>query len=370
MPFSAVLESGLREYLDDSVKGGNSQVSPLVYSDRRQRFLAKLGGAIQQSAPLIRIDANTMSLVHPQTAVNSNRYSVTSQIPLRGHVIELEVKQLLASYEFSDSDINKLLGSDSKLRHVDFSSILWPPHSPLVIDSLMKPIAEDWNQEVISESVASFWSRRRATKISEFIPAPQATIYAMARGWLTAGLMGQLDRKSSPMRISDGLTTSYFPAPNLSTSAYADDHLTQILELLPIAYVQVSLLGSLEPLAAYKSLRDLGKCASGSMYEYLHLNPHLAKFINNGPNGESIGTALAYGSNPTERAKNAVTALEAYQEKIKTVVIDALSERSTNPTKLSRPPLLTGTWPIVGAVIDDLIRVISTMGVSDTVDGL
>jgi hypothetical protein len=370
-PFSSVFGVGLRDYLADGTTYGNSLVNPLVYQERQNKFKAHLQAAIAQSAPLVGISQSTMALVHPQTAVANNRHSVTSQIPLKGHPLEGEVIQILRSNGFSDSTVSNLLSSETRLKSVDFSSILWPPHSPLVIDSLMKPIAEVWNKSVALRNIDSFWSRRRAAKVAEFSPVPQGLFAAMSRGWLTAGLMGLLDRKSdAPIRISDGTVIAEFPYPLLSPSPYSEDNFTQIMEALSIAYVNVSLQNQLTPLKSYQILRDLGRSRSGSLYNYDFLNPALEAFLTESPKHLTLKAPLVVGTTITERSVSAVEILKAHASSLSKIVADSSNRRSTTPSELSSPPLFTGTWSIVSRSIEDLIRKIEPFTQSQEVSGL
>ena len=370
-PFSSVFGVGLRDYLADGTTYGNSMVNPLVYQQRQNKFKAHLQAAIAQSAPLVGISQSTMALVHPQSATSSNRHSVTSQIPLRGHPLHDEVVQLLRANNFSDGVIESLLTSETKLKSIDFSSILWPPHSPLVIDSLMKPIAEQWNKQVALGNINAFWSRRRAAKISEFAPAPQGLIAAMARGWLTAGLMGLLERKpQSPIRISDGENIAEFPYPLLSPSPYNEDNFAQVLEALSIAYVNVSLQNQLTPLKAYQILRDLGRSRSGSLYNYDFLNPQLEEFLLQNSKLNTLKPALVNGETVSERASSAVTVLKSHAATLSKIVAETANRRAASPSELSSPPLFTGTWATVSRSIEDLIRKIEPLTQSQEVSGL
>ena len=370
-PFSSVFGVGLRDYLADGSTYGNSMVNPLVYQARQNKFRAHLQAAIAQSAPLVGISQSTMALVHPQTTTGSNRHSVTSQIPLRGHPLENDVVQILRASGFNDSTVDNLLSSETKLKSIDFSSILWPPHSPLVIDSLMRPIAEVWNTAVALKNIDSFWSRRRAAKVSEFSPVPQGLFAAMSRGWLTAGLMGLLERKpDSPIRISDGSIVAEFPYPLLSPSPYREDNFTQIMEALSIAYVNVSLQNLLTPLKSYQILRDLGRSRSGSMYNYDFLNPELEKFLREQPNHQTLVPSFVVGTTVIERAASAVAVLKQHASDLSKIVATTSDRRALSPSELSEKPLFTGTWSIVSRSIEDLIRQIEPLTQSQEVSGL
>jgi len=370
-PFSSVFGVGLRDYLADGSTFGNSSVNPLVYKQRQNKFKAHLQAAIAQSAPLVGISSSTMALVHPQTATAPNRHSVTSQIPLKGHPLESEVTQILRVNGFTDGMLNKLMTSETRLKNIDFSSILWPPHSPLVIDSLMKPIAEQWNKQVALGNINAFWSRRRAAKVAEFAPVPQGLFAAMSRGWLTAGLMGLLERKpDSPIRISDGSINAEFPYPLLSPSPYSEDNFTQIMEALSIAYVNVSLQNLLTPLKPYQILRDLGRSKSGSLYNYDFLNPQLEAFLIDKPKLNTLKAPLVVGETTTERAASAVEVLKSHAASLSKIVAESANRRTASPSELSSPPLFTGTWSIVSRSIEDLIRKIEPLTQSQEISGL
>jgi hypothetical protein len=371
-PFADLLECGLRSYLADTTTYKDGTTSEHVYRERQDRFAAQLQAAISASAPLVKVSASTMAVVHPANANVENRHNVTSQIPLRGHVMEDQIEQILRNRGVGDGTINKILTSDGTAKHVDFSSILWPPHSPLVMESLMKPIQEVWSKAVAGRSISGFWNRRRAAKISEFIPAPYALIVAMARGWYTAGLMGLLDRTQEGIRISDGQgNISNFPYPMLTPSAHPDDHLPRVLESLPIAYLEVGLNSALTPLRPYRVLRDLGRSADGAMFNYDVINEDLQAFIEGRSQSQSIQNPLISSQGVHDRALEAEQVLLNYAIKLGKLVDAENSARSSNPSKLSGPPLFTGLWEVSSKVLDDLALRIRELGqVDNTGPGL
>jgi hypothetical protein len=235
----------------------------------------------------------------------------------------------------------------------------------------MRPIAEVWNTAVALKNIDSFWSRRRAAKVSEFSPVPQGLFAAMSRGWLTAGLMGLLGRKpDSPIRISDGSIVAEFPYPLLSPSPYREDNFTQIMEALSIAYVNVSLQNLLTPLKSYQILRDLGMSKSGSMYNYDFLNPELEKFLREQPNHQTLEPPLVAGTTVIERAASAVAVLKSHATAMSKIVAATSDRRALSPSELSEKPLFTGTWTIVSRSIEDLIRQIEPLTQSQEVSGL
>jgi hypothetical protein len=235
------------------------------------------------------------------------------------------------------------------------------------MESLMKPIQEVWSRSVAGRSIAGFWNRRRAAKISEFVPAPYALIVAMTRGWYTAGLMGLLDRTQESTRISDGKgNISQFPYPMLTPSAHTDDHLPRVLESLPIAYLEVGLNSALTPLRPYRVLRDLGRSADGAMFNYDVINEELRAFIEGRSESQSIQNPLISSEGVFERVREAEQVLQNYAQKLGKLVDAENSLRSTNPSKLSGPPLFTGLWEVSSKVLEDLTLRIRELAQQDS----
>jgi len=295
------------------------------------------------------LDIGIMGLVHPDNQSEPRRQ--LSQLPFAGHPIREDVEERLMTAGINRKIIEGLFNSDNSLDHIDVTSTLSAPHSILVIKSLLEPIAQRWSKMVGRKRTRHFWSKRRSRPLNEFIPAPQALILCMVRGWLTALLLGRIDSADGPIRIArPGDSPAKFPYPFLSRGIGESDNLPLALEALGLAYVDVSTTGTLRPLDAYCALRDLGRSGpDASLQTYVELNPDLLTWLETGklaedPKGFVGKPFLNEGGDREGRVDflmNIVqTSLTSYQE-------DWETERgkwTRNPISLSGPPQWTGLW--------------------------
>ncbi|WP_420626188.1 tubulin-like doman-containing protein [Candidatus Poriferisodalis sp.] len=246
----------------------------------RSRLLNQIGEAVSAAAPLINLDANLVGLVHPNAAQASPRLQLSS-VPLEAHAIESEVRARLARTGLNDDDIEGLLSSDASIKHIDITSALAAPVSVLVVESLLRPIAERWYQCDTPTRRKDFWTRRRAQPLDSFVPVPQALLRCMVRGWFTGRLLGRIARDGDSYVIYSSRTRGpvAFPPNFLSVGRASgeQDSLALVLEALALAYVDVCRTGTLDPLLPYIELRELGTAVpNGALHSYESLGPALA----------------------------------------------------------------------------------------------
>jgi hypothetical protein len=353
--FGDFLDVSLRAYLGSTGLFDTGQVTEKEYDERRARFDSQLVAATAAAQPLVSIDRALLGIVHPNSEGISRR--TMSQLPFAGHPTQEAVTKRLNAENIPDAVIDGLLTNDNNVRHVDITTALVAPHSILVIDSLLRPIAETWEEYVASGNRQTFWARRRARTIDEFAPAPQALIYCMVRGWFTGLLLGQIDRDGEPMKIArSNDDPAEFPHPCLSTGSGVRDHLALVIEALGLAYVMVSLLKILRPLDAYCALRDLGRSqVDAALYTYDHLHPSLARWIDTGLLEDTISEPfLDSGDDPKERAGVLIDLLDQ-QIVDYTTAFDVESNKwARSAASLSGPPLWTGLWPVIGRELGQL----------------
>ena len=227
----------------------------------RSRLLNQLGEAVSAAAPLINLDANLVGLVHPNAAQASPRLQLSS-VPLEAHAIESEVRARLARTGLNDDDIEGLLSSDASIKHIDITSALAAPVSVLVVESLLRPIAERWYQCDTPTRRKDFWTRRRAQPLDSFVPVPQALLRCMVRGWFTGRLLGRISRDGDSYVIYSSRTRGpvAFPPNFLSVSRASgeQDSLALVLEALALAYVDVCRTGDVGSTPALYRIARVG----------------------------------------------------------------------------------------------------------------
>jgi len=363
--FGELLSESLNSFLDTAQKRRINKVNGSDIEKRQARFISQLVAAYRQADPLVNINRGLFGLVHPQTKLNDPR-KVISQIPLQGHPMEDQVREELKALGYSDSQVDKILTTDTRadrVNYIDITSFLWAPHSILVIESLTKPIATNWKASVQSGAISSFWSKRRATKLQDFVPVPQAVLYALVRGWIIANQLGILQR--NPTRIHLGRTGNVdrgiadFPNPTLSRAAGSGDELSVVLESLSLALVECSVTSDLRPLAAYSRLRDIGRSADGAMYQYTSVCPELDRFLSTGAVDDGIESPKVKGNSQVERAQDFLRRLNALANEITSQCDQKRQQCLVNPGRLSDPPLFTGFEPVILKAIEDLKELVA-----------
>ena len=352
-PFANFLNESLRSYLGSTSELDGGRVAPSQYRARRGAFVAAFAEAVKAGRPLINLDQDLLGNIHPNPPADK---IIVSQLPFSGHVMKNEIRPVLAPVTgLPEGQIDKLFSTDDKIKHVDITTTLGAPHSVMVIESLMRPIVQDWGKVVTKGETQGFWSRRRARTIGEFTPAPQALIYCLVRGWFTGVLLGRIDRVDDGSRAatigqegSDGKRgrTEKFPHPYLSTGAGLRDRLPQVLEALCLALVGVSLKGTVEPLAAYCVLRDLGRSEPGShLYPYPDLHPDLKRWVDSGTVNANITDPMLQAdedATSADRVRILVELLEKQMDDYHKLYSEEQHRWEMSPIAISGPPLWTG----------------------------
>lgn len=312
--FGRHLKQSLSSFLTDaSVSEGTRQ-------DRLQRFTGRLQATISRARPLVQIDTQLLTLVHEKAEPVVSL--AIDQIPVpAGSKAAKAAKDVLAAAQVSPSVIDKLF-TDSQGQAVSVFGVLAEPYEPAVFTSLMRPIAEEWSEvRGSADARQSFWTWRRSRSLPEFVPAAPAIRRSMLRGWFTAQLLGQIDGQTNnapggmtvwgPGRAHGSGELRPFPHPLLAVSKGAFEAPAAVLESLPLAMLDVYATHSLQPLAAYHRLRDLGASGSDRAYEaYQQLNRELATWVESG--------TVSPGA-PTPNARIGTVADTAEERRVKTL---------------------------------------------------
>lgn len=370
-PFQRFLDQDLRSYTK-SPDGTHDDVAP--YPQRQAAVLAKIDQAVAAAAPLIRIDGTLLPQVHPEMGEGADGYRITlSTLPFRLHPLEERITDRMLSTVYADSrrkqQFDNTLTQDSDLRYIDVISTLKSPVYPWVVPSLMIPIAQEWNEGNTQNPV--FWSLRRARPVREFIPAPQAHIRAMLRGWFTAEALGLLTLNGARTSIvhspaGESPRTVSFPHPPLE-SAHDDDgwdRVVTLLESLATVMPEVGRTQQLTPFRPYIALRDLGMSdpEKGAVLKYIGVNPVLRSWIETGHvasedvTGATPPRELALLSTPTERIDALVARFDGLRADLERDHREYLRQTRESRSLLSEPPLWPGLYAEISIALLSLIR--------------
>jgi hypothetical protein len=102
------------------------------------------------------------------------------------------------------------------------------------------------------------------------------------------------------------------------------------------------------------------------MFNYDVINEELRAFIEGRSESQSIQNPLISSEGVFERVREAEQVLQNYAQKLGKLVDAENSSRSTNPSKLSGPPLFTGLWEVSAKVLEDLTLRIRELAQQDS----
>ena len=384
-PFELLLHSTLRSYTAHEA-GQIQTATPTEYEKRQQRFILKIQSAIAASAPLVGINPSLVGLLHPNSADGAS-IKVTrdvSQIPFLNHPLDGMIRTELEKSVYAGARSGRIAGvmvNDTHLPHIDIISQLDAPISPLVVESLMKPIANSWASSKNSQVArAGFWSLRRARTLKEFVPVPQEHLRAMIRGWFTAQLLGLIDTSKSQYSIYKNPMGSIpdekalFPDEFLSSSANPKDQLPLVLESLALAYAEVGNQSSLAPLHPYIALRDYGRmnpAMDPKILEYENCHPVLQHWVENGnvPNHERLvgykgPRAEIQGATSAERIVKAVEFLDLISADYANLWENHLPQVAANPSKMSSSPFWPELYSDIQAALHEIKLAVDSLSAS------
>ncbi len=376
-PFGEVFSLSLRNALNTELPDG-----PAITAKERQnyqnRFMAHLATALQASAPLIDIDTALSGLVGTKSGEQLTRHF--SMLPFGRdpdgeHPMHNRVEDLLSPY-IGKEKVADRMKPDHRARHIDVATQLSAPQSILALKSVLAPIAQNWHRQTTIGEVArqQFWQHRRAQYLQRFVPCPQAHLRCMVRGWFTARLLGLLSLNGAGDDIliyREGRSPAAFPNPLLSP-VKRGDRLGPVLESLALAYVETAANGNLEPLEAYVHLLKLGQSSDDDVLNYESVNLHLARWLEAGRPIDntlavmpsSLMTLPDYAS-WNDRAEAVATVLDGEYDRYKQDYDKLEYEWDKDPSLLSRAPLWTGLWPLLGEELQRLSNAVKCHSLDD-----
>lgn len=350
------LGRSIRDFVGTTDAFDAKAISEAEARRNRSRFINQLNAALAAAAPLINIDESLLGLVHPNTDRSGPRLQLSS-MPLAAHPIEEELRSALSRAGINDDEIGRALTSDSSVDHIDITSALGAPISVLAVESLLRPISERWFQLNSVGQRNAFWARRRAQPLESFIPAPQALIRCMVRGWFTGRLLGLVRPVDGSWAVwiprderCVSFSREWLSAPRASRD---QDSLALVLESLALAYVEVSRNGTLQPLLPYIELRELGRSKpEGGLLGYESLSPVLDRWVTDGLIDAEAGDAAVLiserisdgDSTPAERLSRLAAVCREVISGYEQLYSESQAQWRSQPALLSTAPHWTGLW--------------------------
>jgi hypothetical protein len=265
--FRAYLDQTIATYLSDLGDRGEQ-------AKRQSRFVQQFEAAVSSANPLVEL--NTMLVGETHTPVATERAVVFSSIPVdKNDDLYQPLKDILVKLGYwNDAASPKWFvgpGSGAKKRTIDIFTQTGFPLQPIVMSSVMQPIAETWSRAAGKKvSRGAFMKWRRARTLAEAIPAHPDVWHQMVKGWYVMRLLNMFEQapkdesyeeKGPKVSIWVNPSTKYseFPYPLYYPGvAPVSDLPGIIMESMTIAMVNCFEQTSLRPLEAYKRLFKLG----------------------------------------------------------------------------------------------------------------
>ena len=269
-PFHAFMTQNLKDYLD-------TRLPPAEYAKRQTRFLSHVKTAFKAAGPLVLVDSGLLSETH-DLALGQDDRIIVSALPFGKDAPVYEGLHSFLVAEISKnpssvtgqgnsikSEVDKMF-RDQNVDSIEFFSMQGYPVMPLVMSSVMKPIASAWQSQSTTEfGRTEFWRWARSRLLPAAVPMDREAFSSILRGYYVGLFMGILSKEPDPdlgpkfaIESSKGAKLS-FPHPLLFAGKLKlIDEPAVIMESSIIATALCSAAGNLRPLDAYARLRELG----------------------------------------------------------------------------------------------------------------
>lgn len=262
-PLSSAINMGIRTYIEDVSNQS-------LRSKRRDDFEIALVSALKYCTPMVEENPDVLGIVHPG-AIAGARNTYFTEIPLENSPLQEKSKQIVLKYDPANMAIAKpgSFSSSTSVKQIEFYSTLTNARNPVVFNSLMDPIASDWNARINDAAERqSFWTLRRTKPLVDSVPISQEGFQKLVTGWFALAFTGgrQIDLgdtnrgpKISVHSLRKGGWVD-FPHPLVALPMEYEDHdyLPAVLLSLSLALVRVNEHKSLDPLLAYQTLQESG----------------------------------------------------------------------------------------------------------------
>ena len=282
---SVRVNMGLREYVENVANEG-------VKKQLQDEFMEKFNTALESAQPLIQQNETVLNTLHES---KPKFFVLLSTIPFQGTGLKDEIAASVDSWakRGGNSGMNKeeMFSAASGISEIIIFCAS-NASSPMVFDSVMKPIHADWTtRKRTYQGRAGFWKDRRTKPFIEAIPAAREQIVKMIEGWIVLGLTENrvvedlhADRGGPKAKAYhfDDQEWYEFPHPLLGCpeKPTKSDHLPAVLASLSIAMLDLNDKGAdLKPLKAYHALLEAGH--EETQKEIFN------EYLSRGKNGES-----------------------------------------------------------------------------------
>jgi len=244
----------------------------------RRKFVEQFTAAVASANPLVELNQSLLGQVHGSDGGKIS--ALFSPIPVDvGDELFEPLKESLVNLGFWDEMKSKKWfvgpGEGAKKRTIDIFTQIKIPVQPMVMGSVMAPIAETWSRlGSKKETRFGFMKWRRGRTLPEAIPAHSDVWNQMLRGWYVMRLLNMFEQAPRDESYEEkGPKLSVWINPNAKYSPFPyplyypgvapiDDLAGIVLQSMTISLVNCYEQTSLAPLDAYKRLHKLGDADS------------------------------------------------------------------------------------------------------------
>jgi hypothetical protein len=339
---------------------------------RHQKFRIGFSAAVSSSAPLIDINTGLMQEIHGLTQDAKPEFSILPfSVGSKGYEIVKEVLMKLGLFDTANPDaFDEKFNNASARQYIEIVQPMLKPFQPVVVDSIMKPIADKWGSAKSKKSTRDeFWKWRRTRSLPESIPMAPNQLNRLIRGWFVGLALNEIRQDAKNIANPDyGVDVDVwggsskpeylnFPYPLLDNeSTKTIDILPGILKSLPLALVEVNQLSSLGPLLPYHRLIHLGRDEGG-------LAGELVSWIERGTYDGPEQPMESRAGNASGKQKDRIDSLEKWFTSRKN---DYIQEFTSQPGSFKH--LQSAAYEIrreIYEALDSLVRDLDTYIVDD-----
>jgi hypothetical protein len=256
--------TAIGKFVGESLEGFLADPDPTEAQKRQTDFVNKLVSAFESSAPLVNINQSLAPIAHPIPDGSEGQASLAvSKIPLdTSSGLYEQVRSRLNQIKVWDDTTSPGWFGRTSAPQIDIFQATGRGMGGMVLDSLMRPVAQAWAAVRNNEEAAkAFWTWKRARPLVEALPASDDVLAQMAIGWTVAGFLGLRTNGKDPnygtvVKVWDpsAQNWAYFPSPMFDRHASGFNVFSAVLSSMPLAMVEANATASLNPLAGYKAL--------------------------------------------------------------------------------------------------------------------
>jgi hypothetical protein len=280
-PFKAYCNQNLADYLE-------AYGDPILQGKRHTAFAVGFSKAVASSDPMVILNDSLLQATH--NIASSETLTFLSDIPVApGSSLFDQLKSVMQDYGIWRDSGQGGKSSESAFKgpnapgvattsEVFISKLLSYPVQPLAMGSVVSPIASQWlKSSAKPDSRSTFMQWKLGRGLSESIPASPERWNQMLRGWhfaralnllnLDLGDRAEFDSKGPRLSlwIDGGRNYVDFPHPMFSEKpAKMQDYPAAVLQSLKVALLNCYAASSLNPLAPYRKLEQLGQSGISS----------------------------------------------------------------------------------------------------------